>query len=63
MSGKKYVYSMNQANFYLQHGIIPIELGVGSKGDTYAVFSYEDHAKIFPLWIKTIHSWTAMKEK
>ena len=59
--GKKYVYSANQANFYLQNGIIPIEIGTGSKGDTYVVFNYEDHIRILPKWIETIHDWSNMK--
>lgn len=59
--GKKYVYSAEQANFYLQHGATPIEIGTGSKGDTYVVFNYDDHVKILPKWVETIHNWSKAK--
>lgn len=61
-SGTKYVYSAEQANFYLQNGVVPIEIGTGSKGDTYIVFKYEDHQKLLPKWIETMHSWSAMSK-
>ena len=59
--GKKYVYSAEQANFYLQNGAVPIEIGTGSRGDTYVVFDYNDHIKILPKWIETMHNWSEMK--
>ena len=60
-SGKKYVYSAEQANFYLQNGIKPLEIGRGSKGDVYIVFNYEEHKKMLPKWIEMMHGWSNQK--
>lgn len=62
-SGKKYVYSPEQANFYLQNGLIPLEIGTGSKGDTYFVYKYSDHCRLFPKWKETVDGWAKSKNK
>ena len=56
-SGKKYVYSAEQANFYLQNRLIPIEIGTGNKGDIYFVYDYSEHCRLFPLWKATVDGW------
>ena len=33
-----YIYNFNQANFYMQSGIKPFEVGIGKKGEPYIKF-------------------------
>jgi len=37
-----FIYNLRQADFYFSKGIIPLNVGVGNKKDTYVKFSKSD---------------------
>ncbi|MDF2884967.1 MAG: hypothetical protein K0R54_5538 [Clostridiaceae bacterium] len=48
----RYIYDMNQANFYLQNGQIPVCFGKGGRNDIYIKFKdSEELQKIFKQWM------------
>jgi hypothetical protein len=48
-----YCYNYQQSNFILQHGIAPVEIGRGNKGDIYVVFPRnEKFEEVFTKWIE-----------
>ncbi|URZ00587.1 hypothetical protein [Clostridium felsineum] len=48
----RYIYNVLQANFYVQHDIKLIEVGVGKKKDVYFKFKDgQELQKIFRLWM------------
>lgn len=49
--GKVYIYNQRQMNYYITRGLVPICIGQGVHGDTFAVFKYEEHQALFDDWI------------
>lgn len=48
-----YIYNRHQANFFIQSGLRVVEVGKGSKGESYAKFIRDEEAeKVFAEWIK-----------
>lgn len=48
----RFVYDMNQANFYLENGQIPVKFGVGGKDDVFIKFKdSEELQQIFKKWM------------
>jgi uncharacterized protein (DUF1919 family) len=46
-----YCYNPTQANYFLQNGLVPLEIGKGNKGDIYVLFSRsEKFEEIFSKW-------------
>ena len=52
-----YLYNIGQINFYLQRGLRPLQIGIGIKGDTFTVFDYEEHNKVFDDWLNAQYSY------
>lgn len=53
----RYIYDMNQANFYLDNGQVPVGFGVGGKNDVYVKF--KDSEKLQNVF----HKWMDRKYK
>lgn len=48
----RYIYDMNQANFYLQQGQVPVECGTSTKNNVYIKFKdSEELQRIFHKWM------------
>lgn len=46
-----YIYNLQQANFYLQNGVIPVEIAKSElNGRTYAKFKRSETKQIFDKW-------------
>jgi len=46
-----YIYNMQQGDFYLKNGLMPIGSGTGKKGDAYLLFSNTNKLQnIFRRW-------------
>ena len=46
-----FIYNLCQADFYFSKGILPLNVGVGSKKDTYVKFAKSDELMIaFKEW-------------
>ncbi|MDF2883757.1 MAG: hypothetical protein K0R54_4321 [Clostridiaceae bacterium] len=53
----RYIYDMNQANFYLQNGQIPLEFGIGGKNDVFIKFKDSNELQeIFHKWMDRKHN-------
>ena len=47
---KFYIFNLNQALFFIEHGLIPIEIGV-RQGKVYHVFTRDERAEeVFTKW-------------
>lgn len=51
-SNKVYIYNQRQINFYLSKGLVPIQIGTGKYGETFAVFTYKDHVSMMGEWMQ-----------
>jgi hypothetical protein len=51
----RYIYNMDQANFYLENGQVPVEFGVGAKNDIYVKFKDSKELQ------NTFHEWVSRK--
>jgi len=51
-SGKVFIYNGRQMNFYLECGLVPLQIGTGVRGDTFAVFKYLEHEQLFSDWLE-----------
>lgn len=48
----RYIYNMKQANFYIQQGLIPMEVGTGEKQDVYIKFKDSERLQeVFKKWM------------
>ena len=49
----KYIYNIEQANFYMEHGVVCLGTGL-NKGTrrVYYKFKWEDTIEVFDLWMK-----------
>ncbi|MFT8312939.1 MAG: hypothetical protein ABF633_01645 [Clostridium sp.] len=48
----RYIYNMEQANFYLKNGLVPVGFGTGVKQDVYIKFKdCERLQEIFKNWM------------
>lgn len=48
-----YIYNQRQADFFYKSGLVIIEIGKGTKGDTFIKFEKnKDSVKIFDEWMK-----------
>ena len=46
-----FIYNLRQADFYFSKGILPLNVGVGSKKDTYVKFAKSDELMVaFKEW-------------
>lgn len=46
-----FIYNPEQARFFIEHGLVPVFIGQGNKGDTFLQFKRNDEAeKVFTLW-------------
>jgi hypothetical protein len=46
-----FIYNPEQTRFFIEHGLIPIFIGTGKKGDSYHRFKRDDEAElVFTLW-------------
>ena len=51
-SNKVYIYNKDQALFYMQKGLLPLDIGVHSRTNKpFWCFNYQDHRKFFGAWI------------
>lgn len=51
MSGKKYIYNIKQANFYIQEGCKVLETGIHhSTGKIFYVFNWEETQQAYSKW-------------
>lgn len=52
-----YIYNVEQANFYLNNGVIPVEMGVNDKtGRVYFKYTKHDSQPIYDKWLKICES-------
>lgn len=50
-----YIYNMTQAQYFLDYGLCPVEVGKGRKGDMYLRFTRDSKSnKVFDLWCRRI---------
>ncbi|UZW14340.1 hypothetical protein OSC52_00265 [Clostridium pasteurianum] len=53
----RYIYNMEQANFYIQNGLVPVEVGTGAKKDVFLKFKDgEELQMVFKLWMERKYS-------
>lgn len=46
-----YIYNLEQANFFLQKGLVPIEVGLGTMKTMFVRFRRDDEAeRVFTQW-------------
>lgn len=45
-----YIYDLNQATFYIQHGLTPVAIAKGKYGDVYVRFKHTD--ELDQVWQK-----------
>ena len=51
---KMYIYNKYQALFYIENGLIPLDVGVHSKTKKiFFVFKRNEHEAIFGEWVNT----------
>lgn len=56
-TGKFYCYNPTQANFYIQNGVYPIEVGVHSyTKKPFYVFIYESSKDVYEKWMNRKHN-------
>lgn len=53
MSGKKFIYDIKMANFYMQKGAVCIGTGIHKEtGNVFWCFKFEGTEKIYDQWCK-----------
>lgn len=51
-SNRIYIYNKYQALFYMQNGLLPLDIGVHSRTKKpFWVFKYNEHRQVFDKWI------------
>lgn len=49
----KYIYNVEQANFYMEHGVKCLGTGIHCKTNmVFYKFKWEDTIEVFDLWMK-----------
>ena len=50
-----YAYNFKQSLFFIESGLIPVEIGRGGEGDTYHKFKRNDELEmVFTEWIERV---------
>lgn len=47
-----YIYNVKQAQFFLQNGLMPVDVGIGTEKDVFVKFDRDEQAEsIFSQWV------------
>lgn len=57
-----YIYNFRQNSHFIKSGLIPIDCGVGKKGDPYLIFERnEESEKVFKEWANSTNKHLVCK--
>ena len=62
MSGKKYIYNVEMANFFMQEGVVCLGTGIHhTTMRVYYIFGYNECQEAYEKWVKIVRERKANK--